>query len=110
MSYSFEKLTQLNVGDIAYECQYGMNLKFVVKTKPVVEDCDMSDKVRRQVTWTAENVIDGSKIDYLVTEGMEHYGSRIYSRPEYCRFDQETGEVVCPLFPTGEERFKDYTY
>ena len=66
--------TIMQVGTVFYECEYGMNLKMKVTTKPVFEN--------NQWKWKAEDHM-GNEVDYLLTKGFEHYGPRIYSEPAY---------------------------
>lgn len=64
----------LNVGDTFYECSQLGNLKMTVLTKPI----HIADQWRWKAT--AEN---GVEVDYLITDGFEHYGPSIYDRPIY---------------------------
>lgn len=68
------KPIDLNVGDVFYECASGINFKMIVRTKPEFDNGKWS--------WTAIGS-DGNIIDYLITEGFEHYGPKIYSQPQY---------------------------
>lgn len=73
------KITDLNVlevGTVFYECEYGMNMKMIVTTKPKFED--------GKWFWKAKNSA-GYEIDYLITEGYEHYGPSIYTEPAYVK-------------------------
>lgn len=65
----------LKKDQIFYECQYGKNLEFVVVTEPT---CDNG-----KWEWTARNTKSNEIINFLITEGYEHYGPRIYSQPQY---------------------------
>lgn len=92
--------TTFKVGDIFYECQYGANLEARVTEAPTLKTLEDG---RRQWSWTAENTQNGEKIEYLVTEGLEHYGPRIYEEPQYFRFRDE--ELFYPL--VGELALKE---
>lgn len=70
-------LKDLDVGDIFYECDCGVNLRMVVHTKPVLND--------KQWTWTAKDG-HGKICDYLFTVGYEFYGPKLYSEPQYINF------------------------
>ena len=89
------KPDNLNVGDVFYECQYGINIKVEVITRPkyTLEDN------RRHWVWIGKNVCDGSIINYALTEGLDHYGPRIYSEPQYCHFID--GEIVFKFLGEG---------
>jgi hypothetical protein len=76
----------LNVGDIFYECQSGYNIKCKVLTRPEWVEQEFAGKTRKYWTWFAENVFSGEKITYGLTEGLEHYGPRLYSEPQYAHF------------------------
>lgn len=64
----------LKIGDVFYECAYGHCIKFTVTEAAV--------KVNDQIRWKAssENI---TETEFLITEGFEHYGPRIYSEPAY---------------------------
>ncbi len=66
--------SQLNVGDTFYECEYGQNIKCVVKTKPV--------KNKENWTWISTDE-HGNEIDYLYNDYLSHYAPKIYSSPQY---------------------------
>lgn len=68
--------SKLNIGDVFYECEAGMNLKMTVVEEVIHES--------GQWRWIAED-IDGTRFDYLITDGYEHYGQKIYSEPQYMR-------------------------
>lgn len=71
-------------GDVFYECEYGRNYEFIVVTEP---KCD-----NNKWTWTAKNTKTDQIVEYLITEGYEHYGPRIYSQPQYVKM--VNGEMV----------------
>lgn len=74
------KPENLNVGDIFYECYNGMNVKLKVIRKPEFITSVVNGK--RKWSWVAIT-LDGEVIDYSITEGLEHYGPKIYSIPMY---------------------------
>lgn len=74
--------TNLQVGDTFYEDKYPMMLTVTVAT--TVSDWNDNGTIRKQWRWTAN---DGSRdINYLITEGLEHYGPSISSQQMYARF------------------------
>lgn len=75
------EIQHLAVGDIIYECEMFMNVEACVLTVPT---CDMSGG-RKQWRWKAENTQNGAPIDYLLTEGLSHYGPRLYRKPQYAK-------------------------
>ncbi len=77
MSLSIKELEKLEVDDTLFECQSGYNLMATILTAPVREG--------DRLTWTAESK-DGAVINYLITDGNEHYGPRLYWEPQYCSF------------------------
>jgi len=66
---------EIKIGDIHYEYDMGLGIKVKVLTLQVKED----DKW----TWTAEQVSTGREINYLVTEGFEHYSANLYDYEAY---------------------------
>ena len=77
------KPSELNVGDIFYECQSGTNIKAKVTTQPKSKKVTLAGKECVQWEWTALNVTTDVKINYCLTEGFEHYGPRLYNEPQY---------------------------
>jgi hypothetical protein len=74
----------LEVGDVFYECQYGINLHMVVTEAVVFQN--------NRWTWKAI-ADDGKAIDYLTTKGYEHYGPKLYSMPAYVWLDWNTTPI-----------------
>jgi hypothetical protein len=68
------KPSNLNVGDVFYECEHGENLQMTV-VEPVSHE-------NGQWKWAAKNE-SGEQFNYLITDGYEHYGPKIYSEPQY---------------------------
>lgn len=64
----------LNVGDVFYESAYGIDLKMTV-VEPVTHE-------NGKWNWIAENK-DGTRCNYLITDGYEHYGPKLYAEPQY---------------------------
>lgn len=78
-----EEIQNLQIGDVIYECEYGMNIEVRVTSVPTSSVSTEALGKRTQWHWTAENTQTGQVIDYLLTEGLSHYGPRLYRRPEY---------------------------
>ena len=74
---------ELKMGDIFYECQYGVNLKMNVLTQPIATKINLLTKDTLQWTWEAVNMITNLKVDYTLTEGFGHYGPKLYKEPQY---------------------------
>jgi hypothetical protein len=89
----FDKLAQMKVGDVFYECEMGLNIEARVTSLPVASN-DNSEG-RRVLRWNAVNTQNGEPIAYLLTEGLDHYGPRIYDQPQYG--GMRNGEFVFPL-------------
>lgn len=88
------EIAAFKIGDVFYECEMGMNIEARVTSDPVsTTSAELGDK--RQWRWTAENTQNGETINYLLTEGMSHYGPRLYRTPQYCKFID--GEMTFPL-------------
>lgn len=73
--------SKLNVGDVFYECEMGVNIEARVTTKPEVVS-KYEDRLD-QWAWKAENTQTGEVIDYLLTDDLSHYGPRLYDQPQY---------------------------
>jgi len=65
---------ELNIGDVFYECAYGVNHKMIVTSSPTFNS--------NQLKWKARDSA-GNEVEYLITKGCEHYGPRIYTEPAY---------------------------
>lgn len=89
-----DEIPNLKVGDVIYECEYATNIEVRLLTAPV--EAGKSYEGRRQWQWKAENTQNGQVIDYLLTEGLSHYGPRLYRQPEYVRF-LGSGRISIPL-------------
>lgn len=81
-SISFNAVAAFSVGQLFYESEAGSNYECIVKTVPVVE-YGRDDK--RSALWKAVNAQNGEEIAYRVTEGLMHYGPRLYTMPQYVR-------------------------
>ena len=71
-----------------------MNIRARVLTPPVVSTD--GHEGRRVVRWEAENTENSEPISYMLTEGLGHYGPRIYDQPQYGGFIN--GEFQFPLY------------
>lgn len=69
-------IENIKIGDIHYEFDYGFGIKCEVLTLPVRNDDG-------QWEWKSKNLNTGEKIDYLITEGFEHYGPKLYDYKAY---------------------------
>lgn len=74
------EVQNINVGDIHYEYEYGSFIKSMVLTLPQVGPGG-------SWSWRARNVNNNKEIEYLVTEGLSHYGPNLYDYEAYagCR-------------------------
>lgn len=73
-------LEDIKIGDTHYESEYGHTITSIVETKPeriVTEDGDV------QWRWTSKIVGSEVPVNYLVTEGFEHYGPNLYNYEAY---------------------------
>lgn len=86
----FEKIKALKVGDRFVETDPhlpGVMLEMEVTEAPVVKLEPLGDKEHNQARWKAKLVKAtghglpvGSVVDYIITEGLMHYGPRISVR------------------------------
>lgn len=93
MNYTFDDIAAFKVGDVAFECIYGANIKFRVMSKPVVTNDGYEG--RRQVSFDAVNAVNGDPIMYRLTDGLMHYGPRLYPEPQYVTI--RGGEITYDL-------------
>ena len=84
MSIDDDEIGTLKVGDVIYECEYGTNIEVRITSEPV-QVPGGGYEWRTQWQWTAENTQNGEPIAYLLTEGLSHYGPRLYREPQYSR-------------------------
>lgn len=92
MSILDRDIPSLKVGEVIYECEAGMNTEARVTKAPT--EVDGVDG-RKQWRWDAVNTQNGEAISYLLTEGLSHYGPRLYRAPQYCCVSN--GEISFPL-------------
>lgn len=74
---SFDKAITLKVGDKFVEERVG---KFIV-----TKDAEVGEgfEKRRTVKWEARKFDEKKPTSFLITEGLDHYGPRIYLEKEY---------------------------
>lgn len=75
------KPSKMKPGTLFYECQSGINIEAVCIEAPI-QSAGHED--RPHWTWPARNTQTGELISYGLTEGLEHYGPRLYGEPQYC--------------------------
>ena len=85
-------LEDIKIGDIHYEYEHGHGIKVEVITTPERKN---SDRVGYQWSWKAKVLEDSAKtmeideiIDYLITEGYEHYGPKLYDHEAYISYSK----------------------
>ena len=86
------KPKNMTAGTLFYESQSGINIEAVCITAPVAEP---GYNNRAHWTWSARNTQTGEMISYGLTEGLEHYGPRLYEGPQYG--GMQNGRFVLPL-------------
>ena len=69
-------VAKIKVGDIHYEYEYGMGIKCKVVSEP-------KRSKEGKWTWQSENLKTGGMINYLLSEGFEHYGPNLYDYEAY---------------------------
>lgn len=80
-------VNDIEVGDMMYECEYGRNVKVQVLTKPIRLQKDLNENYKWE--WEAVVLDTNEKIFYLVTEGYEHYGPKLYHNPIYRKLNDD---------------------
>lgn len=79
MIIRYNEIKNLKEGDIVYECSYGKNIEIIITSNPIETFNEKLEK--NQISWTG--IYGNQHIDFLVTEGMEHYGPQLYHSPAY---------------------------
>jgi hypothetical protein len=73
-------LEEIKIGDIHYEFEYGCGIKCEVITRP---ERVVSGEYA-QWKWKSKNLNNPDHIiDYMVTEGLSHYGPNLYDHEAY---------------------------
>ena len=74
----------LKIGDTFWECGYRTNVEYTVTDPPKVDTVYFEDREVNQWAWKAIST-DGNEIDFLITEGFEHYGPKLYYYQAYMK-------------------------
>ncbi len=78
-------LNELKIGDTLYEYGYGLELITKVITTPISTDIEINNKLYKQWSWKSMVQNSNAIVDYVITEGMEHYGPKLYDYPAYSK-------------------------
>jgi hypothetical protein len=74
----------LKKGDVFFENVYGKSVRFTAltdATKNVVVSAFTDEEM---VQWTFKGITDDQYVqEFVVTEGLEHYGPTLHSEPAY---------------------------
>jgi hypothetical protein len=83
-------INDIEIGDTHFECEYGCYIECAVITKPVRTEStsERDGKVSVQWTWKSKNKLNDKIIDYLITEGFQHYGPNLYNEQVYMGLTQ----------------------
>lgn len=76
------KAKDIKKGLIYYECSSGINMELLAITNVSEVDVDINERIRKQWRWKSISK-DFNIIDCCTTEGLEHYGPKIYDSPQY---------------------------
>lgn len=71
---SLDDIKSLKIGDRVCEAEYGAVIHCEVKSIPV---CSKNEH-GTQWSWVMTDEDTGHDVDYLVTEGLMHYGPKLY--------------------------------
>ncbi len=80
---------EIKVGDIHYEYSCGIEIIVEVISEPTKKIYDNHNgKDRYQYKWSSKitksnGMTIGSVVDYVITEGLEHYGPKLYDYQAY---------------------------
>ena len=79
-------VNRIEVGDVHYEYGYAQRAEMVVIEAPVETK---NDEGKRVWKWKSE-LENGEVINYMVTEGWEHYSSNLYDYEAYTHPDNKS--------------------
>lgn len=94
MTIATDEIEAFKIGDVFYECEAGVNIEARVTSKPIVGE---GHEGRKTLSWEAVNTQNDEPISYFLTDGLGHYGPRIYRQPQYGRIVD--GVWVTSLYP-----------
>lgn len=80
--YTFDDVANIVVGQVFYECESGRNIVAMCLTKAEIV---AADDGKRSARFKGLNLMSHEEINYMVTEGLMHYGPRLYTNPEYVK-------------------------
>mgnify|MGYP006422323193 CR=1 FL=1 len=84
MSYNFEDVCNFKIGERYWECNQHGCIHFEVTSTPSIRN----DKV----WFNAVDLDTNEEIPYLLTNGLEHYGPKIYNHKAYMTIDELQGK------------------
>lgn len=72
------------MGNVIWDSsQYG-NIELKVLEEPIETFSESLNA--HQLKWVCSAIASGEKLEYLITEGLEHYGPSLYNFPAYTFF------------------------
>lgn len=86
MSMTFKEQSNLKVGDVLWESTQCGNIKFKVKTV-TIDQIELDGKIHQQVYINGTDRASGKEVEFMTTEGLEHYGAKLCWEPKYDSFD-----------------------
>jgi len=75
------KLQDVKEGDVIYEVGHGKNYKLVALEDTRITKTNFCGKEVEQY-WCNVRAENGKEFELLITEGAEHYGPKLYDKPE----------------------------
>lgn len=94
MSYSFDEVCNFKAGEQYWEnCQSGC-IRFTIKDDPAVYENEITKgDFRKQVMFVGVTP-EGEEIEYLLTEGLEHYGPTFSDYKEYFTWEEIAASIA----------------
>lgn len=80
MSLSYDEIKELKKGDKFWEGRH--NMPFIVTITPYEIEAQINGEPKNQLLWWGFSEFDGD-CEFMVTEGLEHYGASIYRGQAY---------------------------
>jgi hypothetical protein len=97
------KFEDIKKGQIFYEGAYGFNLEMVaLEDAKIIKEFGQDEGVlsgKKQFGFAAKNTQTGDLQDYVLTEGLAHYGPSLYRYPPYIKSEKDEKNEIFLTFP-----------
>jgi len=84
--YSYNRIKEMRKDETFWNSSQTGNYEYTVGKEP--REVYSESLQKNQLMWTGINTSNGEEDNFLITEGLEHYGPSIYSYPAYVGVDE----------------------